>query len=408
MNSASNPIDRWSVYTAAGFLAFCGMLIYSIMPLVVHALHLRYGFREAQSGDILGYYFGGVTAVSLTTFAWIRRINWRTIVAVGQAIAVVTLFATMAANDFVQLSILMGISGVGSGMTYALILTLLGDSDDADRAFAINLVFQAVPAVLMLLLLPMIFVNDATDMRRLSFVMGTTMLILSVGVWWLPRSGRKGTVKANAAHESVERTALGLPLFGILITFLFMMSCTAPWTFIEEAASERGIDGVFVGLALAGSMFAAVIGSLAAAVIGDRFGKLRPVCIGAVVYVTGILLLHVFHTRGIFALGAFLFYLPSNFLLAYSLGLTAEVDTGGRLIGVSTASMLGAPLVGPPIAGRLYEAYGFASNLMMGLVSVLLGAVLYAILLQIGRRTAMRGSANAEVVDAPVIESTRL
>jgi predicted MFS family arabinose efflux permease len=408
MTSASNPIDRWSVYTAAGFLAFCGMLIYSIMPLVVHALHLRYGFREAQSGDILGFYFGGVTAVSLTTFAWIRRINWRTIAAVGQAIAVVTLFATMAANNFLQLSILMGISGVGSGMTYALMLTLLGDSDDADRAFAINLIFQAVPAVLMLLLLPLIFVNDATDMRRLSFVMGTTMLVLSAGVWWLPRSGRKGTVKPNAAHQPAERTALGLPLLGIFITFLFMMSCTAPWTFIEEAAGERGIDGVFVGLALAGSMFAAVIGSVAAAIIGDRFGKLRPVCIGAVVYVVGILLLHVFHTRGIFALGAFLFYLPSNFLLAYSLGLTAEVDTGGRLIGVSTASMLGAPLIGPPIAGRLYEAYGFASNLMMGLVSVLLGAVVYAILLQMGRRTAMRGSANAEGVVAAVIESTRL
>jgi predicted MFS family arabinose efflux permease len=254
----------------------------------------------------------------------------------------------------------------------------------------------------------MIFANDATDMRLLSFVMGTTMLVLSAGVWWLPRSGRKGAVISQAAHEPAEPTALGLPLFGILITFLFMMSCTAPWTFIEEAAGERGIDGVFVGLALAGSMFAAVIGSLAAAIIGDRFGKLRPVCIGAVVYTTGILLLHVFHTREIFALGAFLFYLPSNFLLAYSLGLTAEVDTGGRLIGVSTASMLGAPLIGPPIAGRLYEVYGFSSNLMMGLVSVLLGAVFYAILLQIRRRTAIRGgSASAEVLNAAVIDSPR-
>src|SRR5258708_28765154 len=125
-----------------------------------------------------------------------------------------------------------------------------------------------------------------------------------------------------------------------------MRSCPAGWTFNEEAAGERDIAGALVGLALDGSLYAAVIGSLEAAVIGDRFGKLRPVCIGAVVYMTGILLLHVFHTREIFALGAFLFYLPSNFLLAYSLGLTAEVDTGGRLIGVSTASMLGAPLVG--------------------------------------------------------------
>lgn len=388
MKTDSNPIDRWSVYTAAGFLAFCGMLVYSIMPLVVHAMHLRYGFREAESGDVLGWYFGGVTAVALTTFAWIRRFNWRTIVAIGQTIAVVTLFATILAKNFLQLSTLMAISGVGSGMTYALMLTLLGDSDNADRAFAINLVFQAVPAVLMLLFLPMIFANDATDMRLLSLIMGTTMLVLSTGIWWLPRTGRKGVVKANVANSEMKGSALWLPLFGIVVTFLFMMSCTAPWTFIEEAATGRGIGGVFVGLALAGAMFAAVAGSLAAAVIGDRFGKLWPVCIGAIVYAAGILFLHIFHTPGIFALGACVFYLPSNFLLAYSLGLTAEVDTGGRLIGLSTASMLGAPLVGPPVAGRLYELYGFSSNLYMGLVSVLLGAVLYAILLKIGSATA--------------------
>ena len=56
--------------------------------------------------DILGRYGGVVTVVSLTTFAWIRRFNWPAIAVVGQTVAVITLFGSMMANNFTQLSIL--------------------------------------------------------------------------------------------------------------------------------------------------------------------------------------------------------------------------------------------------------------------------------------------------------------
>jgi hypothetical protein len=67
--------------------------------------------------------------------------------------------------------------------------------------------------------------------------------------------------------------------------------------------------------------------------------------------------------------------------------LTAQVDLGGRVIGLSTASILGPSLTAPAVAGRLYERSGFGSNLLMGLISVLAGLILYAWLLGLARRS---------------------
>lgn len=87
-----------------------------------------------------------------------------------------------------------------------------------------------------------------------------------------------------------------------------------------------------------------------------------------------------------FSLGACFFLLPINFVLAFSLGLTAEVDVGGKLIGLSTVSLLGPSLVAPSIAGRLYERYGFPSNLCVGVLSMVTGVGLYCCLLQLARQ----------------------
>jgi len=382
MSTRYNAIDRWSVYSAAGMLAFSAVLMFAITPIVVSTLQRRYGFGEGRLGDILACYFAGVVAVSLTASAWVRRYDWRVIATIGQAIAAGSLFATMAAHTFAELAVLLAIAGIGSGITFALLLTLLGDSANPDRAFAINLFLQATPATLMVLLLPMAFANDASDMRRLALVMGGTALVTSLGVPWLPRSGTKGC----DGGRPQGRSTLWLPLAGLLATFLFATSYTAPWTFIEQAAAGKGLDPVAIGICLAGAQFASILGSIAAAAISNRYGELLPVCVGVSVYLVGLYCLDIFQARATFALGAFLFFLPSNFLLAYSLGLTAEVDVGGRIIGLSTASMLGPSLVAPAIAGRLYERYGFASNLLMGLIGVLAGVMLYASLLLRARR----------------------
>jgi MFS family permease len=385
-------------------LSFCSIMMFSIMPLVVTAIERRYGFRESQAGDVVGCYFGGVTVVSFTTFAWIHRFDWRTAALIGQGIAFLALFGLVVANDIVQLSVLMGVAGVGCGITFAVVFTLLGESKNPDRAFAINTLFQAVFSTIMIILLPMFSMNDAKDMRLLSVVMGATALLISSAVIWLPRSGQKGTHSPLAATKQLGQAAIWLPLLGTIVTFLFVMSYTAPWVFIEQAGTAKGLNPVFIGFALAGAQFASILGSVVAAAISNRFGELRPVFIAVAVYCVGIYLLGIFHGRLMFGSGAFLFFLPANFLIAFSLGLTAEVDIGGRVIGLSTASLLSPSLVAPSIAGRLFERHGFASNLWMGAISVLTGLGLYAWLLFIARGWAFRGAhslSNASERDLP-------
>jgi MFS family permease len=396
VNTTAHPIDRWSVYIAAGFLSFCGLMMFTSMPIVVSTLQRHYGFHESELGDIVGCYFGGICLVSLTTFAWIRRFDWRLTALVGQAISAVALLLAMSDRDSVQLSILLGAAGIGAGITYALSFTLLGDSDDPDRAFGVNFGFQTALGTLMFFTLPVIFSNDAGDMRRMLLAMVAAIVVSSVGIFWIPGAGRKDTPKGvagpAAATQPGQREAIWLPLLGTMATFLFMLACTAPWVFIEQAAVAKNIDPITIGFSLGAAQFGSLVGSVIAAVIGNRFGKIGPMCIGAAIYLLGIYLLHTFHERDVFALGAIIFLLPINFLLAFSLGLTAEVDLGGRLIGLSTVSLLGPSLVAPSIAGRLYERYGFGSNLWIGVAAILIGLALYVGLLRVARRRDLSGA----------------
>ena len=385
MKSTSNPIDRWSVYFAAGFISFCAIMVSSVMPLVVTALHRTYGFREGQLGDIVGCYFGGVTLVSLTTFAWIRRFDWRVTATVGQVISAIAFFSCMVRHSYTGLEILMAIAGIGGGITNALAFTLCGDSDNTDKAFGINVFFQSALSTVMIVTLPVIFANDASDTRRLAAVMGGTVVLTTTAVLWLPRAGRKSEGGGQAAGNPIDASGFWLPLLGTLVTFLFQTAWMAPWVFIEEAGTGKGLDSVFVGVALGVAMFVSVFGSVIPPLIGDRYGRFYPLCIASAEMIVGMYMLDIFHGRAVFALAASIFILPINFLITYSLGLTAEADTKGRFIGLSTASVSASALVTPVIAGRMYEKYGYQSSLWIGALSLILGLTLYGTMLQVAR-----------------------
>jgi len=206
------------------------------------------------------------------------------------------------------LAALMFVAGIGCGVTFALLLTLLGDSDNPDRAFAINLFLQAAPAPVMLLALPMVFANDAGDMRRLSIAMGGTVLLMTLGIPWLPRAGRKVESKC----QGQMRSALWQPIAGLVVTFLFSTSYTAPWTFIEQAGAGRGLDPMTISICLAGAQVASILGAAVAAVISNRYGELLPVCTGVVVYLVGIYCLDIFQGRALFGMGALLILLAGE------------------------------------------------------------------------------------------------
>lgn len=191
-------------------------------------------------------------------------------------------------QGYIALSILLIAAGIGGGITYALSFTLLGDSENPDRAFGINICYQTALSTLMFLALPLILLNDAADMRRLAFLLGATVVVATFGVFWVPNAESKAVMRPSSAVVSPWLPVVGLPLLGTVATFLLMLACAAPWVFIEQAAVAKGLNPSFIDFSLAGAQFLAIAGSLAAAVIGPRYGKIRPMCTAAAVYFLGL------------------------------------------------------------------------------------------------------------------------
>jgi MFS family permease len=377
-SNTSVNVDRWPVYISAGSLSFCGMMGFTLLPLIVSSMEIRYGFRAAQAGDAVALFFAGITFVALTSYSWVRRYSWRNSALLGQLIGLTGLGGLLAAVSFEQVALLLFVAGAGFGVSSATALTVFGDSRVPDRAFAVNMLMQSAPGAAAMIVLPLLLHGSAGDWTVVILFMLIATAACSLGALGLPPGD---TLKHPAIGVGRYREyGLSKPVAATVATFLFMSSCTAPWIFMDDAIAARHLSHDLVSIALGGSQATSIVGALAAMILAQKWGRAWPVILGSAVSLAGIALVG-FSTDGLsFALGACLSFLSPNFLLAYSLGLTSELDRSGRLIAASNAALLGAPLVLPPIAGRLYTAFGFSSNLVLGAVALCIGAALYLML----------------------------
>ena len=371
-------VDRWSVYVSAGLLSFCGMMGFSFLPLIVSSMEVRFGFREAEAGDAVAFFFAGITVVAFTSYLWVRRYSWRRSALFGQLVGLTGLGGLFAAASFVQVTTLLFVAGVGFGVSYSTALTVFGDSRVPDRAFAINMLVQATPSTAAIIVLPLLMHETPGDWMVVIRFMLISGAACSLGALWLPRCGTAKNLSTSAGLHS--KCGPSRPIAATVSSFLFMCSCTAPWIFMDDAITARHLNHDWVSIALGGSQATSIVGAVAAIFLVQKWGRAWPVILGSAASVAGLALVG-FSTGGLsFALGACLSFLPSNFLLAYSLGLTSELDGSGRLIAASSAALLGPPLVLPPIAGRLYTSFGFSSNLVLGAVALCIGAAIYLVL----------------------------
>ena len=377
-------VDRWSVYISAGLLSFCGMMGFTFLPLIVSSMEVRFGFAEAEAGDAVACFFAGITFVALTSYSWVRRYSWRRSALLGQLIGLAGLGGLLAAVSFGQVAVLLFAAGAGFGVSSSAALTVFGDSRVPDRAFAINMLMQSAPGAGAMIVLALLMHGTAGDWTVVICFMLISTAICSLGAVGLPPCS---TTK-NPSTDVGLRGNYGLskPIAATVATFLFMSSCTAPWIFMDDAIAARHLNHDLVSIALGGSQATSIVGALAAMFLAQKWGRAWPVILGSAVSVAGLALVG-FSTDGLsFALGACLSFLSPNFLLAYSLGLTSELDRSGRMMAASSAAMLGPPLVLPPIAGRLYTSFGFSSNLVLGAIALGVGAAIYLVLCCDGRQ----------------------
>jgi MFS family permease len=372
---AANPIDRLSVYLCAGLASSSGALVFLALPFIVSALQVARGYSESQLGDATASFFFGIAVFALTCGWWVRRFNWRLLVAIGLLLGGLSELAILATDSFGALLLWLALAGGGAGIVTCVTLTLFGDSDTPDRAFGINLAVQTVPGVIVLFVLPHFLSGTPGDLAWVLGVLGGFTLLLMVALPGVPTVGTRAP-EPFSLRELVDRQSLK-PACGLMATFAVQFGITMPYIFLEQEAAARGFDAVSIGMAISIGMVLVAVGSFIAGLLADRFGYSVPVVAGALVSVLGMSVIVEAQSLGMFYLGVCLFLLPANYLIAYTLGLTGHVDRKGHMTGFGTVSIFAAPIFAAMIAGRIHEGSGYIATVYIGAASLVLAACIH-------------------------------
>ena len=390
--NGSNPIDKFSVYIAAGLVSGCGAMMLNVLPVFVGVMAETYAFSESQLGDIIAGYNLTFTVIAVSALIWIRRFNWRSISVGGVIIAALALMAMSVASGFTHMLILAGVVGLGLGALYALIMAVLGDSSDPDRAYGLKLGLETIPGAAMLFILPTL-VAPAYGFKGVVISMAAVLILLGLASFWLPRAGVAHA--ASMADESNSSKSLVLSGLSLFASLAYCAGLVGSWAFLELLGTERGIAGESIGMVLSIGFLICGLGGFIAAVIGDRWGRILPFVFITGVNLTGLWLLSMAGGVTLYALGSGLFLFTINFGLAYTFGLTAVVDSTGKIVVLSAAVLSIGAVIGPFFGGRLVESSGFTALLMFSAACSLVALAVYLLTVFLEKKTSVSVKAAA-------------
>lgn len=368
----SDALDSGGALAAAVGLTVISMAAFLVLPLYVGAAAADLGFSQRELGFLSAAFATG-SALSSVGMMWlVRRVNWRRAGSVTLCLLLVPTALAINADSKLPFLLLQGCAALGSGSTYSLALTALSDRSHPDRAFGLSVAAQVSFQVVGMLLLPGLVERAGIDGILILFV---AMQLLGLGILrWLPARGRPH--EAGASRKALFNPVVLLALGGC---FFFFFNVGAVWTYIERMAVLSGLEGAQIGLALAIGVSLGIPGALLASWCGERFGRLKPLALGAVGTVGALALLGEGMSLSTYVAAAALYNFVWNFSLPFQYAAVNEVDDGGTGVAAAPAFHGAGVAVGPAIAAL------YVSEASLGAVNLVAGAgVIASLLLFIG------------------------
>ena len=349
---------------------------YNIMPLVLGGAAESHGLPADQLGFAAAAFMGGLALINFSGFAWLRRYDWRVLVAVGNGIATLAFIVPIVSFSFAAWVACNLVAGAATGISYGVSIACLGDSKEPERNFALAYAGQTFLSAGLIFMLPRIQIGY--DL----FVVGQaiTASLMAIGialVFVIPSRGTKSgdtTSKTDSNRRSLPQTALVLAL---LLLMFNVLAEGAIWAFIERIAVTDGFTTSFAATAMAFSFFASGIGSMVAATIGTRFGNTRPFIIAVILSISSVWVLWLGGTQGIFFAGVMLFALAWNLGSPYRMALATRADSTGRYSTLVPAMQTLGAALGPAIAGLLVVDGSFVRVYIMSTAAWLLTLILF-------------------------------
>jgi predicted MFS family arabinose efflux permease len=178
------------------------------------------------------------------------------------------------------------------------------------------------------------------------------------------------------------------PWLGLGAMFVSFGGLAALWAFLTQIAPSFGVSDQTVAVLLMIGLAISGMAGIAAAVIGDRFGREKPLTIGMLLAIAGVVVLMVGHGLAGYFIGALLAVGLWNFPMAYQMGMIASSDPNGRVSVLMPAALAIGSALGP-VAGGVLLSGGHGYIPLYGFFAVAIAASLVAFTV-LARRLANR------------------
>ncbi len=372
MNQPSELKIAW----CAAALTSTHFSVRTAMPLLLSALAAAHRLSDSQLGDIGACYSIGATLIALSAPFWLRWSPLRAATTVFLLIGGSALAAAINCQSVAALMTVFTLSGLGFGGVYTLMIALLAQSSNPSRAFAWQWGLGSAPGVLLLPVMPLL-ARPGGDKVPLFVLLLATNALVALTAALLPKRASLTPPRAavqRGATDTHRHLPVVLALGAVMGAYL---GITGAWSFLDRVALQAGLTPQYSGTVLA---IAVATSSVVALVTGEwgRIGARRvPMTLAFISVLAGLFLISYWPTPVGFAVGATLFVTLATFVLTFSLSLVARLDITGHAAALPAAVLGMGSIVGPAMAGHVYQALGVHHMMISCALSLMLAWVAY-------------------------------
>lgn len=334
-----NHLDNWKVIAAASMLGCAGLIMIYFVPLLVGAVDEQLNLTNPQKGlfgasDLIGY-----GLASLSSFFWIRKVNWKWMAVFGIIIMLLGNLLSIQIVNFNWLVAIRIFTGLGQGITVGLAMTVIGDSSKTDRNLAIYLVLTLIVGMIGLNLLTDLIANYGTPPIYLTQVL-LSILTLPFVLWAIPKKGLDFESKIGSGKLS-KPVLMSLGAF-----FLLYIAYGGLWILVERFGTLAGHSPEFIGSSLSNSLIGGFLGLLIPIFIGDKIGRLIPIIVGFLGLSAFALLLFEGSSTS-YQMAVFFGLFGVNLAVPYLTGIVVDLDNSGKGVAMIPAMYSIGVFVGP-------------------------------------------------------------
>lgn len=352
----------------------------TVLPMILASLGEAYGLGEGRIGDLGSAYGVGATGIALGSGLWLRQGRLRLPSVMLSALGLAALAAVALVSSYPMLLGLFLLGGIGFGGVYALMIVLLGQTEDPNRAFGWQWSLGAIPGMALLYLIPLVAPSGAAVGAIVALIVFANLLTSLPALWLGTRLPRAvGASPGHGAASAAVPPARWPALLGAFGLFAIYAGVTGVWSFLGRIAAGESLDRAHAGLGLALATLAAVVASFAAGESG-RAGA-RPVTFTAALALAfgGFAALAWWTGAWGYSVGAILLIGFASYALTLCTAVVSRLDAHGPGLGL-TASALGAgAILGPSLAGHVFEARGLSAMYLVCLVLVAFSGLAYGL-----------------------------